>query len=120
VSDTIHLVYSRRPDSITEEEYNRWYDRHLAEILVVPGFVSARRYALSPDVVERENPVQFTHLALYGVAGDVPDVMNALRAEAASGRMDLPAWFDEIRFASWNANPLGATCTPRDAHVVAG
>ena len=107
MSENIHLVYSRRPDSITEEEYNRWYDFHLSEILVVPGFVSARRYALSPEVVEADNPVQFTHLSLYEVEGDVPDVMAKLDAEAASGRMQLPEWFDEIHFASWNAAPLG-------------
>jgi hypothetical protein len=109
MSEHIHLVYSRRPDAISEEEYNRWYDAHLAEILVVPGFVSARRYALSPDVVESENPIAFTHLSLYEVEGDVPEVMKALWEEAESGRMQLPAWFDDIHFASWNASPLGET-----------
>jgi hypothetical protein len=107
MSEHLHLVYSRRPDAISEQEYDAWYDAHLAEILVVPGFVSARRYALSPDVVEAENPIQFTHLSLYEIEGHVPDVMTALWAEADSGRMQLPEWFDDIHFASWNASPLG-------------
>lgn len=103
----IHLVYSRRPDSIPEEEYNRWYDFHLGEILVVPGFKSARRFALSPEVVDPANGTGYTHLSLYEIEGDVAQVMRDLDAEASSGRMDLPDWFDEIVFASWNAASLG-------------
>ena len=104
----LHLVFSRRPESISEEDYNTWYDFHLSEILAVPGFVSAQRYALTPDVVEAENPVAFTHLSLYEVEGEIDDVMKALWDDSAQGGMDLPEWFAEIRFASWNATTLGA------------
>jgi len=103
----IHLVYSRRPDSISEDEYNRWYDFHLGEILVVPGFKSARRFTLVPEVVDPAAGTSYTHLSLYEIEGDVAQVMRALDEEASSGRMDLPEWFDEIRFASWNAASLG-------------
>lgn len=103
----IHLVYSRRPDSISEDEYNRWYDFHLGEILVVPGFKSAQRFTLDPEVVDPEAGVSYTHLSLYEIEGEVGKVMRDLDEEAASGRMQLPEWFDEIRFASWNAASLG-------------
>ncbi len=46
----LHLVYSSPPPEITDEEFNGWYDPHLDEILVVPGFVSAQRYKLEPAV----------------------------------------------------------------------
>ena len=46
MSENLHLVFSKPPEAISDEEYNRWYDFHLGEILVVPGFVSARRYRL--------------------------------------------------------------------------
>src|SRR5438270_4033154 len=46
MSENLHLVFSKPPEVISDEEYNRWYDFHLGEILVVPGFVSARRYRL--------------------------------------------------------------------------
>jgi hypothetical protein len=105
----LHLVYSRRPDTVSEADYNTWYDFHLSEILVVPGFVSARRYALSPDVVEAQNPIAFTHLSLYEVEGDVDDAMKALWDDASQGAMQLPEWFEDIHFASWNATPLGET-----------
>src|SRR6201985_3522194 len=100
MSTNIHLVYSRKPDSISEEDYNKWYDFHLGEILVVPGFVSAHRYKLSAEVVDPDNDTVYTHLSLYEIEGDLDD-------EAASGRMQLPEWFDQIRFASWNAGSLG-------------
>lgn len=107
MSDNIHLVYSRRPDSVSEQEYNRWYDLHLSEILVVPGFKSAHRFALSSAVVDPDCGTEYTHLSLYEIEGDVDQVMRDLDEEAASGRMDLPEWFDQIRFASWNAAALG-------------
>jgi hypothetical protein len=107
VSTNIHLVYSRKPDSISEEDYNRWYDFHLGEILVVPGFVSAHRFKLSGEVVDPDNDTVYTHLSLYEIEGDVDQVMRDLDDEAASGRMQLPDWFDQIRFASWNAASLG-------------
>ncbi len=107
MSTNIHLVYSRKPDSISEEDYNKWYDFHLGEILVVPGFVSAHRYKLSGEVVDPDNGTVYTHLSLYEIEGDVEQVMRDLDAEADSGRMQLPDWFDQIRFASWNAASLG-------------
>ena len=46
MSENLHLVFSKPPEGISDESYNQWYDSHLSEILVVPGFVSARRYRL--------------------------------------------------------------------------
>ena len=37
MSENLHLVFSKPPETISDEEYNRWYDFHLGEILVVPG-----------------------------------------------------------------------------------
>lgn len=107
MSDNIHLVYSRRPDSISAADYDAWYHAHLDEILVVPGFVSAQRYALSPEVTDADTRTSFTHLSLYELSGTVEDAITALDEEIASGRMQLPDWFDEIRFASWNGEPVG-------------
>jgi hypothetical protein len=111
MSNQLHLVYSRRPDSVSEEIFNQWYDFHLSEILATPGFVSARRYALIPDVVEEQNPIQFTHLSLYETEGAIEDVMKALWQDDNQGSMDLPDWFKDIHFASWNATALGAKVT---------
>ena len=41
MSENLHLVFRKPPEAISDDEYNRWYDFHLGEILVVPGFISA-------------------------------------------------------------------------------
>ena len=102
-----HIVFSQPPDRISDEEFNRWYDPHLDEILVVPGFVSAQRYRMEAMVRNRARRVPYGFLSLYELEGDVPTIMTDLDDEAASGRMELPEWFPEIKFASWNCYPLG-------------
>lgn len=63
------LFSEMSPDADWEDDFNRWYDRHLIPIrLKVPGFVSAQRYCdtdrpnylgifeiTSPDVLESED-----------------------------------------------------------------
>jgi hypothetical protein len=106
VPENLHLVFSKPPEWLSEPEYNRWYDFHLGEILVVPGFVAARRYRL--EVTVGTGPLsEQTFLALYEIEGDPAEVMRELDKEVASASMDLPAWFPEIRFASFNAHSLG-------------
>ena len=61
MSENLHLVFSKPPEAISDDAYNRWYDFHLGEILVVPGFVSARRYRVAtrqqePYAVARAAP----------------------------------------------------------------
>ena len=99
MSTNIHLVYSRKPDSISEEDYNKWYDFHLGEILVVPGFVSAHRFKLSGEVVDPDNDTVYTHLSLYEIEGDVDQVMRDLDDEAASGRALTAAIPSKWRYA---------------------
>ena len=44
------LVYTR-PVPGREDEYHAWYDgSHLAEVLTVPGFTVARRFAVEPPL----------------------------------------------------------------------
>ena len=103
----IHIVFSQPPERISDEAFNRWYDPHLDEILVVPGFVSAQRYRLEPAVSDPGGPLPYRFLSLYELDGDVGKIMADLDEEASSGRMDLPEWFPGIRFASWNCFALG-------------
>jgi hypothetical protein len=107
VKRDIHIVFSEPPDGMSEEEFNRWYDPHLDEILVVPGFVSAQRFRLEPAVTNPRAPVPYRFLSLYELEGDVGQIMADLDVEASSGRMKLPPWFPEIQFASWNCAALG-------------
>jgi hypothetical protein len=115
----IQIVFSRRPDGVSEEDWNTWYDAHLHEILAIPGFVSAQRFAIDQLVGAGAGP-EWTHIALYEVEGDFEQLaaemirMSLGSAEAyielkqtdTSGP-PLPPWWDEVRFASWNGLSLG-------------
>ena len=125
MSENLHLVFSKPPADISDEAYNQWYDYHLGEILVVPGFVSARRYRL--DTVKGDwTPSGHRYLSAYELEGEPKEVMAELDKEVASGRMKLPEWFPRITFASFNCyahgNPAGARlwhgCSRLDAHCV--
>ena len=112
MSENLHLVFSKPPGWLSDEEYNRWYDFHLGEILVVPGFVSARRYRLQ-TVKGAWTPSGHRYLSAYELEGSPRDVMRELDKEVASGRMQLPGWFPEITFASFNCYSHGNPTDPR-------
>ena len=84
MTENLHLVFSKPPEAISDEEYNRWYDFHLGEILMVPGFTSARRYRLQ-TVKGDWTPSGHRYLSAYEIEGDPRDVMNELDKEVASG-----------------------------------
>ena len=119
MSGHLHLVFSRPPDAVSDDEFDSWYDAHLREILAVPGFRSARRFRLQGVVNAGMSPA-YTHLVVYELDGD-PDVALAELAKANLGSADLytelkatdagslplPPWFGDVLFASWNGYALG-------------
>lgn len=58
-----------------EGEFNRWYDEvHLPEVLAVPGFLSATRYAVTQpggDIPSHR------YVAIYEMEADDPDAVLA-------------------------------------------
>jgi hypothetical protein len=124
MAGNLQIVFSRFPDSVTEDEFNEWYDAHLPEILSIPGFVSAQRYRLDPVVVDDDVPVRYRFMALYEIEGD-PDALLEEMQKMSLGTRDsyadlkavddsgpaLPAWWDEVRFASWNCIAMGERVT---------
>jgi hypothetical protein len=120
VATNLQIVFSRFPDSLTEDEFNAWYDAHLPEILAIPGFVSAQRYRLDPVVVDDDVPVRYRYMALYEIEGDPDRLLEEMRKMSLGTRESyaelkdvddsgpaLPSWWDEVRFASWNCIALG-------------
>ena len=60
------LVVFSGPVEGREDEYNDWYtNRHLDDVLRIPGIVSARRYKVAPG----QGPSR-PYLALYNVETD--------------------------------------------------
>lgn len=91
------LVVFTNPASAEEEAtYNAWYDDvHLADVLKVPGFVSAKRYRLSPvPAVADPAPAPASYLAIYEVEGDVEAAAKALTAVAGTPAMPIDPTMD--------------------------
>ena len=41
-------MFSKAPEGVTSDEYDRWYHGHVRENIETKGFLSAERYALKP------------------------------------------------------------------------
>jgi hypothetical protein len=122
--DGLHIVVAQPPDGVSDEDFNRWYDAHLDEILAVKGFRSAQRFRLDPVVGDGVLPHRF--ICVYETDGDPRDAVAELEragmgnADAYGelkdddeGTLPLPAWWAGVRFASWNLLPLGERRGPR-------
>lgn len=79
------LVVLSNPVAGQETEYNDWYsNRHLADILRIPGFCAARRYALK---VVRMGEIIQQYLAIYEM--DANELSGAREALSAMGTTDM-------------------------------
>jgi hypothetical protein len=78
-----------------EDEYNDWYsNRHLPDLLAMPGVVSARRFALADRQVRSEVP-PFGYLALYEIeTDDVQSFIDELNARARTESMPISSALD--------------------------
>jgi hypothetical protein len=62
------FVVRTRPTDWHDEDFNRWYDEvHVPEVLLVPGFVSARRFRSADG----------DYLAVYELEADDLDAVIA-------------------------------------------
>lgn len=104
MSQHLHIVFSQPPEGVSDDDFNRWYDAHLREILGVPGFLSARRFRLDPVVADPD--VRYRYLAVYEIDGDPADAIAALAGagmgskdsytalkDGGAGSLELPEWF---------------------------
>jgi hypothetical protein len=83
-SDKPLLFAFSNPAEGREDDFNTWYDDvHIADVLKVPGIVSAQRYALAPGARNAHR-----YLAVYEVDGDPTAAAKALFAGLKSG--DIP------------------------------
>jgi hypothetical protein len=116
--DGLHIVVAEPPEGISDDEFNRWYDAHLDEILSVEGFSAVRRFRLEPVVAADTMPHRF--IAVYETDRDPSEAVAALERagmgskdsyaelkDSDSGTLPLPDWWDKVQFASWNCFPLG-------------
>jgi hypothetical protein len=110
MSENLYLVFSKPPDTVPADEYDRWYHDHVRENIVSPGFLSARRYAIEP--VPQNPPIPFSHLALYEYEGDMSIWRTDLTRRIETGDVVLPEWFPQITFGSWKCLPIDVRAEP--------
>jgi len=97
-------VYSNAVEG-RDAEYNQWYDDiHLAEVLEVPGFVAAQRFAVAGDPVRGDTPAH-KYLAIYELETEDPELcLAALNQAVAGGNMNIS---DAIRMDDVAAQVYG-------------
>jgi hypothetical protein len=117
--DHVHLVFSLPPEQVSREDYDAFYERHVAEIVAGEGFTAARRYWLDPASPARPN-VEFRHLAIYRTEGPPEWALATLAERQAAGEITLPDWFGGIRFLSYDGRPLedAELAYPDEGYVV--
>jgi hypothetical protein len=106
VADRFFVVLSEPPSDVSEDEFNRWYDLHVREILALPGWVAAERLALR-FVHSRGEAPRYSYYVRYEIDGDFDTAWKALRDAVDSGRMDMPDWFSGFSSAGWEGRSLG-------------
>ncbi|WP_173933959.1 DUF4286 family protein [Chelativorans sp. Marseille-P2723] len=84
------MVVMTNPVEGREEEYNEWYDnQHLADVLKIPGIVSAERFELSASQ-RSDPPYPFSYLALYWIeTDDLARVVGELKNRSGTSLMPL-------------------------------
>ena len=85
----VFVIVNDPPDADQAEAFDHWYvDRHMPDVLDVPGFISAQRFRLAPDPA---NPDALPrHLAIYEIeTEDRAAVMAELRRRAGTDQMPL-------------------------------
>jgi hypothetical protein len=88
-------VVMSNPVSGRDDDYNRWYsERHLADVLAVEGFVSARRFKIvDPDA---DGAPRQRYMALYNMKTDDPArLLDTLRELVETGQMEMSDAFSQ-------------------------
>jgi hypothetical protein len=97
----LYLVFSN-PAAGREAEYNSFYDRHVGDIMKLPGFVSAQRFVLSP---RGPNDPHFKYLNVYELKGEPSPVTAQLAVANREGRLEKTPQdlFPEVTSSIWTA-----------------
>ena len=85
------MVLSNAVDG-KDDEFNSWYDnKHLPDVLSVPGFVAAQRYTANALQLTEDGPPAHRYLAIYEIEGDVATALAGLGAAVEAGMFLSPA-----------------------------
>lgn len=103
------MVVMTNPVEGRDGDYNDWYDnRHLEDVLRIPGIVSAQRFHLAP-AQRYDPPHPFAYLALYTIeTDDIAAVLDELKARSGTALMPISEAMASKRMA-YVFEPFGKT-----------
>ncbi|HLZ71989.1 MAG TPA: hypothetical protein VKV26_18955 [Dehalococcoidia bacterium] len=100
-----------------DEAFNTWYtERHLGDILKIPGYVAAQRFKLSETQLS-EDPPPYGYLALYEVEADNVEEARRAMAENVGGGLYIDPSIDLTpgRTVAWFYSPITERLTTATA-----
>jgi hypothetical protein len=105
VAESLIFAFSNPVDG-KDDAFNQWYDdRHLDEVLDVPGVVAARRYDLVPSRAQKDDPAESTprYLTIYELDSDPKVVLKELGARIGAGKFSTSEAIDpsSTSFVVW-------------------
>src|SRR3546814_501138 len=82
------LVVLTRPVEGREDEFNEWYsNKHLDDVLDIPGFTAAQRFKLKGDPTD---PKAWNYFAIYEVSHEDPkSVIDEMLARVGTEKMPM-------------------------------
>lgn len=118
----LYAVFSKPPENLSWDDYNKWYYDHCRENIRTPGFERVARYRVNPVVVGKgvgpsraavdPDTILYNHLAVFEFDGDIADVRADLSQRVQGGDIVLPRWFNDVPFATWNCIPIEENVVP--------
>ena len=101
------LIVLTNPKEGREAEYNSWYDdRHIPDVLNVPGFVGAQRFKLSAAPGMGGAPA-WSYMAAYDIDADDPRAaVKLLLARIGTPAMPMSDALDEASLKGFIATPI--------------
>lgn len=89
VTKHLFMIIAGASSAETAGPFEKWYvERHMPDVLAVPGFVAAQRFRLAPDPAASEAPARF--LTIYEIEAYNPSaVMDEVRRRAGTDAMPL-------------------------------
>lgn len=105
MSEPIYVVLSN-PVRGQEQAFEDWYaGRHLADVVAVEGFTSARLYKLAEPGAEGAPPQRY--MAIYNMDTDDPaGLVDELRVLVETGKMAMSEAFSEELLATHRYTPI--------------
>jgi hypothetical protein len=82
------LLLLTNPVEGREDEFNKWYDeRHMPDVLNVPGIISGQRFELS-SAQPMKAPYPWSYFAFYEIeTGDIDSVVKEIVARSGTDLM---------------------------------